>query len=169
MSRVFRLIFLSFIITLLTDDILKIFRLNIRGILKGEIMTNENKLYKCNICHNIVELIYDGGGQLVCCNEEMEEIIAKTEEEYKEKHLPVIEFEGEGKDRMVKIKVGEIEHPMTEEHFIRFIEAFSKDGVYLKRKILKPNDEPELHFLCNCNEMIVREYCNIHGLWSITI
>lgn len=132
-------------------------------------MTNENKLYKCNICHNIVELVHDGGGVLVCCGEEMEEIIAKTEEEYKEKHLPFIEFEGEGKEKMVKIKVGEITHPMTDEHFIRFIEALSKDGVYLKRKMLKPNDEPELHFLCNCDEMIVREYCNLHGLWSITI
>ena len=132
-------------------------------------MSEDLSLYKCNICGNIVEMVYDGGGVLVCCGEEMEKLEAKTQEEFKEKHLPHVELEGEGQQKMVKIKVGKTEHPMTDEHFIHFIEAISKDGVYLKRKILHPNEEPELHFLCNCDEMIVREYCNIHGLWSITI
>ena len=132
-------------------------------------MAEELELYICNICGNIVEVIHAGAGALVCCGEEMEKLKEKTHEEYEEKHLPVVEFEGVGNNRKVKIKVGEIEHPMINEHFIRFIEAISKDGVYLKRKMLSPNEKPQLEFLCDCDEMIVREYCTLHDLWSVTI
>lgn len=132
-------------------------------------MNEELALYKCNICGNIVEVVADGGGVLVCCGEEMQKLEPKHEDLYAEKHVPSVHFEGEGKEQTVYIQVGDVEHPMTEEHYIQFIEAFSKDGVYLKRKILSPKEKPELHFLCSSKEMIVREYCNIHGLWEKTV
>ena len=46
---------------------------------------------------------------------------AKTEEEGKEKHLPVVEI---SEDR-VKVKVGSISHPMEDRHFIEWIELIS--------------------------------------------
>ncbi|MDO3379001.1 desulfoferrodoxin FeS4 iron-binding domain-containing protein [Geoalkalibacter halelectricus] len=36
-------------------------------------MGNEGKKYKCEICGNVVQLLVDGGGELVCCGEPMEE------------------------------------------------------------------------------------------------
>lgn len=128
-------------------------------------MTEKFEIYKCNICQNLVEIVNEGFGVLVCCGQDMEKQEPHTQEEGLEKHLPVIEFYEKDNNKIVKIKVGEIEHPMTNEHFIRFIEAISNDGVYIKRKFLKPNDNPVLEFKCNCDTMIVREYCNIHGLW----
>lgn len=125
-------------------------------------MVKKFEIYKCNICGNVVEIIGEGEGQLVCCGENMELLNEKTGEEMKEKHLPVITI----KDKYVTIKVGEIPHPMTPEHHIHFIEAISLDGKYLKRKYLDINEAPELEFYCNSDKMKARELCNIHGLWS---
>lgn len=120
-------------------------------------------IYKCNICGNIVEIIHSGGGELVCCSQPMERLKEQTNEDMNlEKHLPVIERDGEN----VKIKVGKIPHPMTLEHHIEFIEAISEDKKYIKRKFLHPEEEPILEFKCNCGKIIAREYCNIHGVWK---
>ena len=126
-------------------------------------MTGINELYKCTICGNIVEVVHTGQGELVCCGEPMEKIEVKHEESLIEKHLPVLI-----KDESEKyvIRVGEAEHPMTEEHHIMFIEAVSKDKKYLKRVYLKPNDKPELDPACKCANLDARELCNIHGLFE---
>ena len=125
-------------------------------------MVKKFEIYKCNICGNVVEIVGEGQGQLVCCGENMELLNEKTQEEMKEKHLPVITI----KDKYVTIKVGEIPHPMIPEHHINFIEAISLDGKYLKRKYLEIDEAPELGFYCNSDKMKARELCNIHGLWS---
>ena len=132
-------------------------------------MNEELSLYKCNICGNIVEVAIDGGGVLVCCGEEMQKLKPQHEDTHADKHMPVVTFNGDGIQKIVQIKIGEFEHPMDEEHYIQFIEAYSKDGVYLKRKVLYPDEKPELHFLCSSSEMIVRAYCNIHGLWETIV
>lgn len=129
-------------------------------------MNEELSLYKCNICGNVVEVAVDGGGVLVCCGEEMQKLEPQYQDIYAEKHVPFVTFEGDGNQKKVKIRIGEVEHPMSEEHYIQFIEAYSKDGVYLKRKMLSPNEKPELSFWCSSTEMIVRAYCNVHGLWE---
>ena len=128
-------------------------------------MTKKFEIYKCNICGNIVEILGEGQGELVCCGENMELLNEKTQEEMKEKHLPVISIQ----DKNVTIRVGEIPHPMLLEHHIDFIEAISLDGKYLKRKYLEINEIPELRFYCNSDKMKARELCNIHGLWSSTL
>ena len=132
-------------------------------------MSEELELYRCEICNTIVEVVQGGAGALVCCGQEMTKIKEQHDSEHSDRHVPTIEFDGVGKNRKVKIQVGKELHPMINEHYIKFIEAISKDGVYLKRKVLHPNEEPKLEFLCDCEEMIVREYCNLHGLWSVTI
>jgi superoxide reductase len=125
-------------------------------------MTNKLELYKCNICGNLVEVVLSGVGTLVCCGEDMEKLAPKTFDEKAEKHVPVIEV----KDEEVTIRVGQVPHPMEEAHYIQFIEAISEDNNYIKRKYLKPGDEPELKFKCNCSKLSARELCNIHGLWA---
>lgn len=127
-------------------------------------MPKKFEIYKCNICGNVVEVVGEGQGQLVCCGEEMKLLNPQTEETMYEKHKPVITIE----DKDVTIRVGEIPHPMLPEHHIEFIEAISLDGKYLKRKFLEINESPELKFVCNSSEMKARELCNIHGLWETT-
>ena len=118
-------------------------------------MTKRNEVYKCNICGNIVEVLHAGGGELVCCGKPMDLMEEMRNEEGRtEKHKPVIE----GKI----VKVGSIEHPMSEEHYIEWIEAKSKDG-QLCKKFLKPEDEPEVEF--DFEVKSARAYCNLHGLW----
>ena len=72
-----------------------------------------------------------------------------------EKHLPIIE----GK----VVKVGSVEHPMEEGHYIEWIEATGENGEYAK-VFLSPGDKPEAEFCFNV--VSAREYCNMHGLWK---
>ncbi len=127
-------------------------------------MTNILEMYKCNICGNIVEIVAAGYGEPVCCGEPMALLKehAKDEEMLHEKHIPFVTKTDDG----FEIKVGSILHPMIDEHYIMFIEANSPDKRYVKRKYLYPGEEPQLSLKCECNEITVRELCNIHGLWT---
>lgn len=128
-------------------------------------MTEKLQLYKCNVCGNIVEVVNNGSGTLVCCSLPMELLEEKTNDnEAQEKHVPIVISEGENKT----IRVGSIRHPMEKEHYIMFIEAISSDKKYLKREYLCPFEEPkmELNNACSYNDFIARELCNIHGLWK---
>lgn len=119
------------------------------------------KIYKCNICGNIITKIYDSNVNVVCCNEEMKELIPNTIDASFEKHIPVVTLAG----HMMNIKIGEINHPMDENHFIQWILLETKTGIQLK--YLKPFDLPEIGFtLIDDNAIAVYSYCNIHGLWK---
>lgn len=123
-------------------------------------MTEQNQIYKCNTCGNIVEVSHAGAGELVCCGQPMELLKEKTEDEGMEKHVPVIEKTEKG----FKVKVGSIPHPMEEKHFIEWIEIIADDKVY--RTFLKPDLNPETEFCIKADNIEAREYCNVHGLWK---
>lgn len=123
-------------------------------------MTEKNQIYKCNVCGHIVEIFHPGAGTLVCCDQPMELLKEKTEDEGREKHVPVIEKTASG----IKVKVGSVPHPMEEKHYIEWIEIIA-DGKSC-RKFLKPGDAPEAEFDVSGESIVVREYCNIHGLWT---
>lgn len=124
-------------------------------------MTQREKVYKCEVCGNIVEVLHAGAGELVCCGKPMTLMSEKTQEqEGKEKHVPVIEKTEKG----VKVKVGPVAHPMEEKHYIEWIELIA-DGRVL-RKFLKPGDAPEADFEISEENITAREYCNVHGLWK---
>jgi len=120
-----------------------------------------NKIYKCNVCGNIVELIHESGGELICCGKPMGLVESKEKEEGNEKHLPIIVKADSG----VIINIGEVDHPMEDKHYIEWIEVVTEVGVY--RKCLKPNEKPNASFCIREDQIIsVREYCNVHGLWE---
>jgi len=123
-------------------------------------MIQVKQIYKCSICGNIVEVLYAGGGTLVCCGKPMEVLVEKTQDQGMEKHVPVIEKTEDG----VKVKVGSVEHPMEENHYIQWIELIA-DGVSF-RKFLKPGDKPEAEFKVKAENLEAREHCNLHGLWK---
>lgn len=120
------------------------------------------KFYVCKHCGNIIAYAYDAGVKVHCCGEEMEEMVAGTVDASKEKHVPEIIVEG----NLVTVKVGAVEHPMEEKHYITFIALETKNGN--QRKVLKPNDKPEATFaLVEGDEVIAAyEHCNLHGLWK---
>jgi superoxide reductase len=123
-------------------------------------MTQLNQIYKCSVCGNIVEVVHASIGTLVCCSKPMELQTEKTIDIGKEKHVPVIEKTKTG----VKVKVGEIEHPMEEKHHIEFIEIIADNKV--EKKYLKPGEKPEAEFNIQTGILTARAYCNIHGLWK---
>ncbi|MBT3691470.1 desulfoferrodoxin [archaeon] len=123
-------------------------------------MTEKNQVYKCEVCGNIVEVLHTGNGTLVCCGQDMKLQEEKTQDPEKgEKHVPIIEKTEKG----FLVKVGSVEHPMEEEHYIEFIELIV-DGIVYK-KFLKLGDKPEAEFCVEGDKVVAREYCNLHGLW----
>lgn len=123
-------------------------------------MVKENEVYKCNVCGNMVEVLFVGGGELVCCDQKMQALEEKTEDTGNEKHVPVVEKTDDG----YIVKVGEVQHPMEENHYIMWIELIADGAVY--RANLKPGIEPQALFNVTANEVTAREYCNVHGLWK---
>jgi len=118
------------------------------------------EVYKCSVCGNIVEVLYVGGGTLVCCGKPMELQVENTVDASKEKHVPVIEQTSDG----ILVKVGSVEHPMEEKHYIMWIELNVDGKVY--KQFLKPGDKPQALFKVDGKVLYAREYCNLHGLWK---
>jgi len=123
-------------------------------------MTVQKQVYRCNVCGNIVEVLHAGQGELVCCGQPMELLQEKATDVGLEKHVPVVE----ATDRGVKVKVGDVPHPMEEKHYIEWIEVIADDGSC--RQFLKPGNRPEAKFEIRAQKVVAREYCNIHGLWK---
>ncbi len=127
-------------------------------------MTEKHQVYKCKVCGNIVEMLHEGKGTLVCCGANMDLFEEKTTDEGLEKHVPVINADATG----THVMVGSTQHPMEEKHHIEWIQIITRDGKSV-RKFLQPGNTPDAHF---CEDFdaakagIVREYCNIHGLWK---
>ena len=125
-------------------------------------MTKVNEIYKCDICGNIVEVLHEGADALVCCEQPMKLQTENTVEAATEKHIPVVDVT----NNQVHVKVGEVEHPSEEKHFIEFIEVITNKRVY--RRDLVAGSKPEAKFMLRASENVesVRAYCNLHGLWK---
>ena len=124
-------------------------------------MAKFQKIYKCERCGNIVDVLHEGPGALVCCGVEMVLMEANSVDAANEKHVPIIEKTENG----IIVKVGEVDHPMADEHYIEWIEVIN--GNYSQKKFLKPGDKPQAEFYVPFNEnLVARSYCNLHGLWK---
>ena len=141
---------------------------NFSAKITGEIIIKKggnmeiNEIYKCDVCGNVVEVTHAAKGALSCCGKDMVKQIANTKEAATEKHIPVVEE----KDGGYLVKVGSIEHPMLDVHYIEFIEVIY-DNNKIARANLRPGIKPEAWFPKTDGNIIeVREFCNLHGLWS---
>ena len=120
------------------------------------------KFYKCTHCGNVIEKVVDSGVPVVCCGEEMEELIPNTVDASGEKHVPVVTRIDE---HTIKVEVGSVPHPMLPEHHIAFVFVETeRGGQWINLTVGK---KPEA-VICVCKEkpIAVYEYCNIHGLWK---
>ena len=95
----------------------------------------------------------------------MKELIPGTTDAVAEKHIPVIDIQ----NNLVTVIVGEVEHPMTNEHYIEWISLQTKQGN--QRKALKPGDKPQICFsVCDGDEVEpAYAYCNLHSLWKAEV
>ena len=121
------------------------------------------EFYRCSVCRNIVGLIENGGGTLVCCGKPMDLLKANTSDGAVEKHVPVITKDENGK---TVATVGSVPHPMLPEHYIQWI-ALVEDNK-TTRISLEPGEDPKAVF-CGKAKGEVYEYCNLHGLWKTNI
>lgn len=117
------------------------------------------KFYLCKHCGNVVSLLVIGRGKLMCCGEEMIELEANMTDAALEKHVPVYEVDGD----KIRVRVGEVDHPMEEKHYITFIALEYGDNLDIH--YLKPGEEPEAIFPY-IKGSVIYEFCNIHGLWK---
>lgn len=123
-------------------------------------MAKKLDIFKCEVCGHIIEVIHDGKGELVCCNQSMKLQTENTVDASKEKHVPVIEKVESG----YKVRIGSVPHPMEEKHYIEWIELVADDKTY--RQFLSPGQPPEAFFCVSAKTVSAREYCNLHGLWK---
>lgn len=123
-------------------------------------MTERNQVYRCSVCGNIVEVVHQAGGTLVCCGKPMELLKANSKDAAVEKHVPVIEKIEGG----YRVQVGSTLHPMLPEHYIEWIELHA--GNYVMRRHLEPGEQPVATFMTDATDVTAREYCNLHGLWK---
>ncbi|MDY6855873.1 MAG: desulfoferrodoxin [Thermodesulfobacteriota bacterium] len=122
-------------------------------------MAKHLEIYKCEVCGNIVEVIHEGKGGLVCCGQPMKLFVENTVDAAKEKHVPVME-----KTDGLMVKIGSVAHPMEEKHYIEWIEVIADGKAY--RQFLKAGQAPEAVFNIQADKVTAREYCNLHGLWK---
>ncbi len=116
------------------------------------------RFYKCPICGNIITVVDGNAKNIKCCGREMEELVANTEDAALEKHVPVYEKIGDH----IEVRVGEVSHPMVENHYIMFIAQIFGDNINIVK--LKPGDEAKATFEYVSGAKVY-EYCNLHGLW----
>ncbi len=79
------------------------------------------------------------------------------------KHIPYISYDG----KTVTVSCGYgIIHPMTEEHYIIYIELF-QNGKSVGKKMLTPADEAKAIFtLDSIENLSAHAFCNEHGIWE---
>ena len=97
----------------------------------------------------------------MCENGNLQLLEAGSVDAATEKHVPVVERNGS----QIRVSVGSVEHPMTEEHWIEWIALATEKSITVH--YLTPEDKPETVFeLAEGEKASVYEYCNLHGLWK---
>lgn len=125
-------------------------------------MAEKMGIYKCEKCGNIVQVLHEEQPPVTCCGKPMDRLVENTVDAAVEKHVPVVESIEGG----YIVKVGSAAHPMTNEHFIEWIELSSDGDTFVQRKMLSPDDAPEATFKTDAAKVVARAYCNLHGLWK---
>ena len=124
----------------------------------------DNKFYICEHCGNIIGVIHNAGVPMMCCGQKMTKLEAGVVEASHEKHIPVVTVEG----NTVRVNVGSVTHPMSEEHHIAWVYLQTNRGG--QRKCLDVTGAPEVTFaLADETPVAVYAYCNLHGLWMAEI
>ncbi len=122
----------------------------------------DQRYFICEHCGNLIAMVKDSGVPIVCCGQKMTELVPGSVDAAVEKHVPVIKADG----NLITVTVGDVIHPMLEEHYIEWISIHTAHGN--QRKILAPGEQPKAVFALADGDTIISAYayCNLHGLWK---
>ncbi len=118
------------------------------------------KIMKCSHCGNVSMMVVDAGVPLMCCGEKMIQLEAGAIDAAQEKHVPAVTVEG----NVMQVQVGDVVHPMTDEHLIQWI--MLEQGNKVQYLSLTSLDTPKASFTVESGPYTVYELCNLHGLWK---
>ena len=120
------------------------------------------KFYECRDCGNIITYQREVRPSVHCCGSAMVEMEPNTTDASMEKHKPVLDYKG----KTVMVRVGELMHPMENEHHIQWVILETGKGYY--KRHLQPGADPVARFTLQDDEEVrsTYEYCNLHGLWK---
>ena len=123
------------------------------------------KVMKCKVCGKVVIVQNDTPSGMVCCGENMVELVPGETDGAVEKHVPAVSVNG----NKVHAEVGSVEHPMLENHYIMFILLETEKGYQVRN--LVPGEKPVADFTVEDGDkaVAVYEYCNLHGFWKVEV
>ena len=123
------------------------------------------KIFVCNHCGNMVGFIHSSGVPMICCGEQLAELVPNTVEASTEKHLPAVTVSGNN----VSVQICSTPHPMENEHHIAFVYVETEYGILCRH--LAAGAEPKVSFAFSSDDKPVAVYafCNLHGLWKTEI
>jgi len=128
-------------------------------------MKNERLFYKCDICGNLFGGVENAGVSVICCGKPMVQLKPNTTDASQEKHLPVPKLDG----KHLKVTVGAVPHPMTEEHHISWIAIADTDRTTRIKLAPTGSPEGEACFCYSSGNVTVYAHCNLHGLWAVDL
>lgn len=123
------------------------------------------KFYMSENYSNIITKLTSDSSPILVNGKEMTEVKAGSIDAAVEKHVPAVSVEG----NLVRVNVGEVNHPMTPEHYIPWVALETSHGAQVRW--LQPTDAPSVSFLLAEGEeaKVVYAYCNLHGLWMAAL
>ena len=127
----------------------------------GYVHLKENAPEKCPVCGAASKVFNLKDDAL-----KTKDDVSTVGESYK-KHLPSLSINNINENyQEIKVKIGELEHPMLPEHYITSI-TFYADKEYVGCVALTPQLKPEASICLDIKgrKISVVENCNIHGNW----
>lgn len=122
-------------------------------------MKNELVIKRCEKCNAIVKVVKDcncKGCGIVCCGEQMKELVPNSVDAAVEKHVPTYEIAGD--EIIVKVN-----HVMEKEHYIEWISLVGENKEFTVKLCPEQNAEVKFPFIKGAT---IYAYCNKHGLWK---
>ena len=126
-------------------------------------MSKKLEMYKCDICGTVLEVLIPGVGDLMCCDVPMDLLTPKNSENddgLTEKHTP--EFESNENGTIIKMT----KHPMTQEHYIMFMQAQDENKNEVHITYSYPEQTPTMNLPKENNLKKAFSYCNLHGIYE---
>ncbi|MGI6090002.1 MAG: YfhO family protein [Saccharofermentanales bacterium] len=119
------------------------------------------RFYYCDACTNLVVLLNEGAGELICCDEPMELLEAKTTTDDVCDHILSVEKT----DRGIIVKA-RTDHEQAADGVITWVAVVQGN----RYQICFPDqDEVDIEFILKDEPAEVYEFCTVHGLWKIRI
>ena len=125
----------------------------------------ELKFLYCASCKKLALEVIESEAPAMCCGKEMKVLKANSTDAAGEKHVPVVEV----KDNVVKVTVGSVIHPMSEEHHISFVAVLFEDGSYAVKELDHVGDPVAEFPIGKAKPVAAYEFCNLHGLWKVEL